>query len=799
MPWGNQRKRKPAFGAAGVVNTDDATLFSVRTESWRTDAGLPSSASEVSGSPSPHTWHRHGLGPGHVVSPSAQARFRGAVSARQDGQNWVAVGGMSRTTAIADWREQEAALEVPKLDDIVNVAHGPRHVDPRCEGNTRFDDLNIADSDVCEDVGRPGFSRSTFVAGVSEAVQTSAVDSGRSHAGYPRVVPRALNFGEQRPARKAWADISDDSESDVAEFFGGSGGDEISTCCKRDAPSADVSVSGQNLQGRFNDEVSSIEGRSSDEAPLQATQSLSAQDGATALERRLNDEALSRASVQAWASEVQTLSERLRSLVDSAPCGSMEQRAAEARTSTAVPLCTAETNTERLDLSFLSSAALRHKALLVETTTSQEAAREALATAEAHCAAASQLRNAAATVTESLQTPSVDTTGLVEAELAASDSAAAAVEAESSAMAFGAACRANIADLRDAVACEVRKAEESENMASRLMGSRANLQEIPDLVARRLSSERRAHSLREACERVLRLVEPLRDELNVVTRGTGTRVEAAEARVARLKTTCKELQAAEEAASSKGAIVQIVSISSASVMEADLKDAKQRNTRHLAEVREARSNRDRIAMRLQTLREEVLATQESLIICGDERDGMEDQLLLLRGAEDAARREVESRREHLDDLDRQRREAEQVAAETRDRHREVEATTRKFIQERRRAEEAEARIERRLQQTVSQLEKERKSAPFIKILQQDRLLATQGGASGSSAGMGVGGCASGGGSGGPWCRNSRAKLGAASRLPPPRGHRGGCQPEDDGHDGEATTTAGEESMTEGVV
>lgn len=477
-----------------------------------------------------------------------------------------------------------------------------------------------------------------------------------------------------------------------------------------------------------------------------------------------------------WCSEVHALASRLRELAAMAPppqsatiAPALRMESARAASSR-LEVLRAEASALRVEASALRAEA-EHRQSGGAMKESQEAAR---AVAVARLAAR---QSEAAVVAAAVSTSRIaEQRRVAQGRVAAADAIADAVAADADAAAKAARRQAEafagqVSALRAAWAKEARAAEAAEAESQRLVTACGNAEDLPAAQSRRQALEQQADGLKEACEQLTQSIEPLRLELAAASRGEKQRER--EARIDELERDCQRLIEETQEERSINAADQGLDLPYANVSFSELAKAQERNLGLLAEVREVRAKRDRTAGEFQAQQTKIDDERSRRESCKTDVQGLQEQLRWTKEAEGESQKEVEKKRTELKVLERTAADLEEAAKTAREKHQKVDALARKCVQARRKSEEAEALLGFRLQKAVAQMKDENKGDPIIRYLQSDKLGTGQ-----ASANVGE-------------AKAPRERwLGGRSTAARDK-------LDDNLHDAEVSTTAGDESVAEG--
>mmetsp|Transcript_126432 Transcript_126432/g.224018 ORF Transcript_126432/g.224018 Transcript_126432/m.224018 type:complete len:636 (-) Transcript_126432:73-1980(-) len=424
-----------------------------------------------------------------------------------------------------------------------------------------------------------------------------------------------------------------------------------------------------------------------------------------------------------WTSEVRNIAAHLRFLATLAPSLESQQRNGDVMTSiTATDMASWQAQFQRLQATRAEASTLD-----VEAADAEEAAEAAehqhmRARAEASSAAQWAVGSISAEVAKRTEEHRAAAAGIAAAMQTAT---AAQAAAESSAIAAQrrATCRKEeLQRLHDALAAQELAARRAEEEAASARSSRARVKELPATQRRLHAGESRAKKAKQECTQLRQQVGALRAELDAAPRaGAGCKAEALEARAAQLEQDCRELQGGHSPleGSTDAAGVKAVRRNRCGDGKAEVAHLEDRNRFLLAEVRDARSARDQANTTLTTLSSSVQSLQSRCEYSTVELNDIQLQLEDLMQKNEVGKREAESRRQHIADLEQQARSVETLAVQTRERHTEVSEVMRNLTVARQRAEKKVAVLEFQLQKALVQMEKERPGAKIGMALMRE--------------------------------------------------------------------------------
>lgn len=523
-----------------------------------------------------------------------------------------------------------------------------------------------------------------------------------------------------RPQRQAWADmVSDDSESDAdrASSFATFG---LGLPVGIPAVTGDSASNGSPSGANSSAEVTPC--AAAGEAPIALASTLPSEavaDGAADVSGHgVADDS---AKVELWVAEVQSMAERLRYLAAAAPSAIGRSLRLTAETETCVSgddIDRWQSAAVRLEELRVQISHLRTEASVAEVEADEAERRCAaahdkaralageLATAEVAAAAArlEEHRTAAAAVALSAGTVAAARAAVLAAMYSSRRDAADRAEA--------------LGALRAKAAVHSKAADEAEAEAARAAALRESAKGLQAAERRKAAGEARLDQVSKDVDSLRRNVDTLNAQLEAASRsGAGARADALQVRATQLERECKEaVSSIAGGAGAGGAEKNANSAECAPPGDAELISAKECNRQLVIEVREARARREEAAAVVGNLEEEVKSLEgQRLRDVFDLRDTQE-QLETRTAAVARLESEVESTQNRIAELQRMAQEVEDDAKRTRERHVEVDATTRGLMLARRRAEENACVLEFRLKYMVEKLKKERPDAPLLKAL-----------------------------------------------------------------------------------
>lgn len=272
---------------------------------------------------------------------------------------------------------------------------------------------------------------------------------------------------------------------------------------------------------------------------------------------------------------------------------------------------------------------------------------------------------------------------------------------------------------RDALSSELAslraQVERAKEEAIQSEAARQARRALPELRKRRKAAEAMTSAAEDRLKEAQGSSEQLKLEMKSVKESADARAKPLAARLLQLEAECRELSQ-RHSDSESATRAKAEAEAAERVLKDELQEAQARNRELLPLARKAKMARESTKSNFLELQEQVASLKASLSQAEDEGKDLSIQLEQQEQSEALAREEVDRLVSLIKESEKQVQDSEDAAKRDRAQQAEVEAKKRGLQLAKRRAEEAAAVLEWRLQKAAMQLEKEKPANSLVKCL-----------------------------------------------------------------------------------